>query len=229
MALPYGVPLLSLVAASLLAAMAPVGPTTEVLADEAGPYATRTRGPDGEWQLPRGDAVLLDEAWWTPLRPLADVAVEPPKPDPATLELVREQVAPAATRRIPDRLITVGMGDVTGDGQTDLVVSFRRPFRRTAINITRPRRAWVDSHDHSAHLGLYRPDDLDSIWIAGTLVAPVVELAACDGALAVAVFGQVIKVRYLVVGHGEGFHVREDYGSNGLDAPAFLTRWCRPG
>ncbi len=158
--------------------------TTQLLYDEAGPLAFRTRSGRGDWQLPSGDAVLLEERWWTPLRPIA--AEPPPDLDDATMARIREVVAPAATKRLPDRLIAQAVGDVTLDGSDELVLSFRRPFRRTSINITRPRRAWTDGHGLSAHLGLYRPDDLSAIWIAGTLVSPVKEVAACDGALAVA-------------------------------------------
>jgi hypothetical protein len=162
-----------------------VPPGAEVLSDESGPYAWRVSGPDGRWALPDGDAVLLDEAWWTPLRPLIEVPAPDPAAEPGTLARIRELVAPAATRRLPDRLTDASLGDVTLDGTVDLVVSFRRPFQRNLLNVTRPRKAWVDEHGLSAHVGLYRPDDLSKIWIAGTLVRPVVDLAACDGALAV--------------------------------------------
>ena len=186
--------LVALAAALVTGSQSPVGSEEppginldrDVLADDAGAYATRERGPDSEWLLPTGDAVLIDEEWWTPLRPLADVTVPGVKPDAATLQRIRAKVAPAATRRKPDRLTDATLGDVTQDGEDDLVLSFRRPFKRNFINITRPRRAWVDRHGLSAHVGLYRPDDLSEIWVAGTLVRPVVEVAACDGALAVA-------------------------------------------
>ena len=206
--------------------------------DETGPYATRTRGPDGRWLLPSGDAVLIDEEWWTPLRPLAEHKVEPARPDRATLRRVRAEVAPAATGRIPDRLDAITLGDVTGDGQPDLVVSFRRPFRPTLINSTRPRRSWVDAYGDSAHLGLYRPADVYRIWVAGTLVAPVVELAACDGALAVA-YGRhrrtgIVETgawRWVVFGFlpttplpGTGTPICVDIDGDGLTEPAIVGR-----
>jgi hypothetical protein len=102
------------------------------------------------------------------------------------LRTIRDKVAPAATRRLPDRLTDVSIGDVTLDGVPDVAISHRRPFQRTYINVTRPRSAWADTHGLSAHVGLYRPADMSEIWVAGTLVRPVTALAACDGALAVA-------------------------------------------
>jgi hypothetical protein len=213
-------------------------PQTETLSDDGGPYATRTRGPDGRWLLPVGEAVLLEEAWWTPLRPLADVAVEPARPDPETLRTVRARVAPAARAGMPDRLTAIALGDVTADGETDLAISFWRPFRPTGINLTRPRRAWVDAHGHSAHLGLYRPGDVYRIWVAGTLVAPVVELAACDGALAVA-YGRFDRPgtvetgawRWVVFGFlpteplpGPGTPICVDIDGDGRSEPAIIER-----
>ena len=213
-------------------------PARETLVDEKGPYATRTRRPDGRFLLPSGDAVLIDEAWWTPLRPLTEYEVEPARPDQATLRRVRAEVAPAATRRLPDRLDAIALGDVTADGRADLVVSFRRPFRHTLINSTRPRRAWVDAYGDSAHLGLYRPEDGYRIWVAGTLVAPVVELAACDGALAVA-YGRhrrsgVVETgawRWVVFGFlpttplpGTGTPICVDIDGDGLTEPAIVER-----
>jgi hypothetical protein len=176
-------------AATASASAPPVGETaapvwSQTLADEHGPYASRQRTPDGRWALPAGYAVLIDEAWWTPLRPLEPVPVPPLAP--ADLDAIRERLAPAATRRLPDRLMAATLGDVTQDGQPELIVSFRRPFRRTYINTTRPRQAWADRHGLSAHLGLYRPGDLSEVWVAGTLVRPVTAVAGGDGALAVA-------------------------------------------
>jgi len=216
-------------------------PASETLADGEGPYAKRTRGSDGRWLLPSGDAVLIDEEWWTPLRPLAERTVEPARPDRATLRRVRAQVAPAATGRAPDRLDAIALGDVTADGRADLVISFRRPFRPTLINSTRPRRAWVDGYGDSAHLGLYRPGDVYRIWVAGTLVAPIVELAACDGALAVA-YGRhrrpgVVETgawRWVVFGFlpttplpGTGTPICVDIDGDGLSEPAIVGRSAR--
>lgn len=208
----------------------------ETLADADGPYAWRVRGPDGRWALPVGDAVLLQEAWWTPLRPL--VALPGPRPDQAMLRRIRAQVAPSATRRLPDRLYDVAIGDVTLDGSPEVAIAHRRPFRRTFINITRPRGAWTDRYGLSAHLGLYRPHAVSPIWVAGTLTRPVVKLAACDGALGVA-YGSLHRPgivetsawRWVVFGFlpaetlpGRGTPVCVDIDGDGRTEPAITER-----
>ena len=80
--------------------------------------------------------------------------------------------------------MATGQGDLTGDGRDDVVVAFRRPFRRTLQNATRPRSAWVDASGRSAHLGVYRLDG-HHVFVAGTLMRPVTDVAVCDGVLGV--------------------------------------------
>jgi hypothetical protein len=200
---------------------------TEILRDRDGPIAYRLREADGGWRLPDGDAVLLDEAWWTPLRPL--VPVEPTRQQPAAdlLERIRGE-----------RLTAWSVGDVTLDGEDELVISFRRPFKRNFINVTRPRRAWVDPEGLSAHLGLYRPHDLSEVWVAGTLVSPVTAVAACHGGLAVG-YGQLDEPgttetgawRWVVFGFlpveplpGPGTPVCVDIDGDGRTEPAVTGR-----
>ena len=168
----------------------------EIIRDVAGPLGVRVRSAGGDWRLPPGNAVLLEEDWWTPLRPLA-VATGGRRSTPSSrlIERVRERIAPAATRRLPDRLTAASIGDVTLDGQADLVLSFRRPFKRNFINITRPRRVWADDTASARTSDSTDPSDLSEIWVAGTLVRPVTALAACDGALAVA-YGKLDRARH---------------------------------
>jgi hypothetical protein len=135
------------------------------------------------WQLPGdgADAVTLDGDWWS-LGPTPP-AVEPlasPAPDRLRARLAQDPVS--AMRRLVD----VSVGDVTADGTPVIAVSFRRPYRRTLLNASMPRRFWTDAHGLSAHVGLYRMTDLSEIWVAGTLVRPVRRLAACTGSIAVA-------------------------------------------
>jgi hypothetical protein len=204
--------------------------------DDEGTYAMRARRADGSWVLPAGNAVLIDEEWWTALRQTEPVADQ--RPDRSTLDRVRQRIAPSRTRRMPDRLTDITLGDVTQDGQPELVISFRRPFRRNFINVTRPRRAWVDRHGLSAHIGLYRPDDLSEIWVAGTLVHPVVDVAACDGGLAVA-YGEMDGTKTIATGAwrwvvfgflpveplpGPGIPVCVDIDGDGRTEPAITGR-----
>jgi hypothetical protein len=168
-------------AAVACAELADVGDLLDV---EGVVVATRTRAPDGGWSLPTGDAVLVDGEWWSPVGDLVPVPAPPPA-TPLLRRVVREGVL-TGDPGAPSRLVGAAMGDVTADGEDDLVISFRRPFRRTFINTTRPRRTWIDARGLSAHVGVYRPATLEEEWVAGTLLHPVVQLAACDGALAVA-------------------------------------------
>jgi hypothetical protein len=217
----------------------------EVLSDAQGLYAYRVRGPDGRWVLPTGDAVLLDEAWWTPLRPLVEVG---PGTDAQGVvrtvprrRLAERLTPPWARAGERARLTAVTVGDLTQDGEPELVVSFRRPFRRTFINVTRPRRVWTDRQGLSAHLGLYRPDDLSEIWVAGTLTRPVAAVAACDSVLAVAYDrlddASIVETgawRWVVFGFlpveplpGPGIPVCVDIDGDGRTEPAIMERSAR--
>jgi hypothetical protein len=216
-----------------------VGPgNLEVREGRSGPFAVRVLDRGGSWSLPSGDAVLIDEEWWTPLRPLSDVMVPRVEPDEATLARIGERIARPATGRLAQRLTDVAVGDVTGDGEPEVVVSFRRPFQRNFINVTRPRRAWVDRQGRSAHVGLYRPHDLSEIWVAGTLTRPVTRVAACDGALAVG-YGQLDRPgtietgawRWVVFGFlpveplpGQGIPICVDIDGDGRTEPAITGR-----
>ncbi len=135
------------------------------------------------WRLPApgADAVALDGAWWT----LVPAAAVPATTDSAlALRQLRARLARTPVSRL-QRVVDASVGDVTGDGVADLALSFRRPFRRTLLNASRARRVWMDPDGLSAHVGLFRPGDLSSMWVAGTLLRPVHRLAACTGALAV--------------------------------------------
>jgi len=122
------------------------------------------------WRPPSGDAVALEGEWWTPAR---EVVPEP---------IVR----PDDLAGFEGDVVDAALGDVDGDGRLDVVVAFRRPFRPTEVNVLLPRGSLLDALGRSAHVGLYRPSDLRPRWVAGTLVQPVVSLAPCEGALAVA-------------------------------------------
>ncbi len=131
--------------------------------DTAGPVSFRG------WRPPHGDAVALGDDWWTLARPVR----------------VARQRHPRLRRFGGGDVVATALGDANGDGSPDLVVSFRRPYRKTDVNALIPRRLLVDRRGRTAHLGLYRPADVKAEWIAGTLLRPVAEVAACDGSLAV--------------------------------------------
>ncbi|MBI4172189.1 MAG: CapA family protein [Actinobacteria bacterium] len=135
-------------------------------------FAEHVAGPPrfSGWRPPRASAVALGGAWWTLARPVAPVAAERPR----TLTGFEGDVVDAA------------LGDPNGDGRPDVVIAFRRPFSPTHVNALLPRERLVDAGGRTAHVGLYRPGDLRPRWVAGTLLRPVVAVAACDQALAVA-------------------------------------------
>ena len=122
------------------------------------------------WRPPRNDAVWLQGGWWALARPVTPAVAG----DPAPIAAFEGDVVDAT------------LGDPDTDGRPDLVAAFRRPFSPTSVNVLLARETLVDRHGRTAHVGLYRPEDLRPRWVAGTLVRPVSALAACDGALAVA-------------------------------------------
>ncbi len=155
------------------------GMVLEVLVGSAGVVAYRAGTVDhgdlrvrfADWQQAEADATFVAGGWWTIAAPVA--AVSPQEQGPDGLAAIGE-------------VVDVAVGDVTGDGRHEVAVAFRRPFRETPVSRALPEGDWIDASGRSAHLGLYRSEDLEELWVAGTLGRPVAELAACDGALAVA-------------------------------------------
>jgi hypothetical protein len=155
------------------------GAIVEVLSDERGIIAYRVGAVEHPavwarftgWQQPEGDAVLLDGEWWQLTRPMA----------------VTTGAQPAGN--IADRhgndVEAVAAGDATGDGRTEVVVAFRRPYRQRPVHQRFPEATWTDEQARTAHLGVYRPEDLGPIWVASGLAKPVADVAVCNGTLAV--------------------------------------------
>jgi len=170
----------------------------QVLGDATGIVAHRTgrlvltpdelRVPIGALPDDGADAVALDGGWWT-LGP-SQVAVPVAAAAPGETAFGETDVLRARLSDTPvsdmRRLVDVSVGEVTDDGTPVIALSFRRPYQRTLLNASEPRRTWTDAKGLSAHVGLYRQSDLSEIWVAGTLLHPVRRLAACTGALAVA-------------------------------------------
>lgn len=120
-----------------------------------------------EWLSPTGDAAWFDGSWWSIVR-------KPPS-------------APSTAISIDGfrhgDLTAAAAGDLTGDGRPETVAAFRRPFEPTAFSALRPDRQWFDSLGRSAHVGVYRGQDLEEVWVAGTVLHPVGSLQVCDGGL----------------------------------------------
>jgi hypothetical protein len=123
----------------------------------------------GRWTAPHGDAVALAGEWWTLAHPV--------RPAPA------ETVPTLAG--FEGEVVAAAVGDPEDDGTRQLAVSFWRPYRQTHVNALIPRSRLVSRRGLTAHVGIYRPGSRAELWVAGTLLEPVVRLAACDGALAV--------------------------------------------
>jgi hypothetical protein len=121
------------------------------------------------WRRPDGPAALLDGEWWS-------LTAEPPPSQPIEVGL----------RDFPKGdVVDVAEGDVDLDGEPDLVVSFRRPFRRAPLNELLRDVQWTDATGRSAHIGVFEIDGRTPRWVASAMVRPVVRIAACDGAVAV--------------------------------------------
>ncbi len=156
------------------------GAILEVLADRQGVFAYRVGSAEHHdrrvhfesWALPEHDAVLLGLEWWNLTR---FATVEPAQSADFALDGFTG-----------GDIVAAALGDVTGDGRDDVVTSHRHPYRENEVNSQYPDRQWADDAGRSAHLGVYRPEDLREVWVAGTLFRPVARLAACDGSLALA-------------------------------------------
>ena len=121
------------------------------------------------WKAPRGNAVALAGEWWSLAAELAPVPVD----------------RPSSLAGFPGVVTAAALGDPVGDGGRQLAVSFWRLYRTTDVNAVVPRARLVNRRGLTAHVGIYTADRHREIWVAGTLLEPVVKLAACDGSLAV--------------------------------------------
>lgn len=160
----------------------------EVLVDGDGAMAWRTGSKHHddlrvhfvEWEIPEGNAVLVDGDWWSLIR---DVPVEAPP-------------APSAGFPFGDALAAAA-GDITGDGTDEILVSFRHPMRSLDWD---PRPLTTDASGRSAHIGVFEPD-WTPVWMSRRPPHPVSSLAACDGSVA---FGYTTLDDPTVVATGAG-------------------------
>ncbi len=190
------------------------GALLEVLAGADGVRAYRVGGTNAAaparfsgWKAPRSDAVALEGDWWTLARPVTPAPVVRPR----NLNGFKGLVTAAA------------IGAAEGNGQSQLVVSFRRPFKPTNVSALLRRRLLLDRHGLSAHIGLYRPRDLRPLWVAGTLLRPIARLAVCDGSLAIA-YSTLDNASIVATGAwrwgGFGFTPQSDLNGRGKPACA---------
>lgn len=140
-----------------------------VLAWRAASIGTYLRAAFDGWDLPTGDAVSVDGEWWNPIGPL----------DPAAPASSVEQVDGLVAGGV---LIAARMGDADGDGVTDVVASYRRPFRTRLLQQAFPATDFVDASGRGAHLGIFEEGTLR--WGAGTMTRPVETLDVCDDGVA---------------------------------------------
>lgn len=125
------------------------------------------------WEKPSGPAVLLDGEWWS--------LIADPETPPG-------QDVTVGDFRFGD-VFHADLGDVTGDDEPDLVVSYRHPFRSNEVNSLYPGRDFIDELGRSAHLGVFDPVTMQPRWAAGTLLRPIGQIAVCDASLALAFDG----------------------------------------
>jgi hypothetical protein len=121
------------------------------------------------WELPEGDAVLIEGEWWGLIR-----QVQP-----------RPVVTPPTDHFRWGSVVAAATGRVTGD-DLETVISFRQIPGYHPVRDGLPGVQWVDADGMSPHLGIYRADDMTPIWVAGMVPAPVAAVAACDGAVGLA-------------------------------------------
>jgi hypothetical protein len=97
-------------------------------------------------------------------------------PAPAEVE-VGSSLQPGYTE------IARGVGDVTGTGEIDLVISYRRPVTDEPVHHAIPEVTWQDALGRSAHLAVVTASGRMR-WGSALLFQPIGALAVCDGSMA---------------------------------------------
>lgn len=155
------------------------GTVLEVLVDGDGVLAMRAgtvRSDAGRavfdgWANPTGDAVSLDGEWWTPVRPSG------------TAGTVDAPAAGGPVLPADHAETTRSSGDVTGTGETDTVVAYRRLASPSPVRAVLGDDTMLDRDGRTAHLAVYT-DTGRMRWGAAVLFQPIGSLAVCDGSMA---------------------------------------------
>jgi len=149
------------------------GSILEVLVDGDGVVAWRTgHKHHGDlrvhfvgWDLPVGDAGLVDGDWWNLARGLPVDAVS------------------ASTTGFPfGDPLAASAGDITGSGGEEILVSYRHPATSPDWD---PRPLATDTSGRSAHIGVFG-SDWTPVWMSRRPPHPVGALTACDESAAFA-------------------------------------------
>jgi poly-gamma-glutamate capsule biosynthesis protein CapA/YwtB (metallophosphatase superfamily) len=156
-----------------------VGTALEVLVDREGVVALRTGRIDIDtgrsafegWDIPTGDAVALDGDWWTPVRSWTPAPRVPGSPRLAS-PLPPSHVETARS-----------FGDVTGTGEQDVVIAYRRPLTDHPVHDAFPEVQWADGLGRSAHLAIFTSTGRMR-WGSAVMLAPVGGITVCDGSMA---------------------------------------------
>jgi poly-gamma-glutamate capsule biosynthesis protein CapA/YwtB (metallophosphatase superfamily) len=149
------------------------GSILEVLIDADGVVAWRTGSKHHDdlrvhfagWDLPHGNAGLVDGDWWSLARVPPLHAIE------------------RTTTGFPFGDALAGSaGDLTGSGSDEILVSYRHPLSDVDWD---PRPLAGDASGRSAHIGVFTPD-WTPVWMSRRPPHPVGTLAACDQSAAFA-------------------------------------------
>ena len=116
------------------------------------------------WRSPKGDAALLDGEWWILDRPVAGVDT------PHNLASFDHGT-----------IVDASSSDLDGDGDLEILVSYRHPLRQEQTGPAPPS----DSSGSSAHLGVVEPNGTP-IWLSRLPPHAISDVAACSGTAAFA-------------------------------------------
>lgn len=145
-------------------------PILEVLVDADGVVAHRVGDRNHDdlrvhftgWRAPSGDAVMLEGSWWTLDR-----------------EVRWQRTVARGFPFSEGEVVDASLGDLDGDGEQEILVSYRHDVRERHWDAPPP----TDDFGRSAHIGVVEADGA-IVWMSRRPPHPVKELSACDGGAA---------------------------------------------